>query len=114
MPVHYGAGPDRLNETAKSPIRLNPNHSTTLFRVGVNHLKEDTTYYFKVNSMGADGVGDGVVAQLRTSPFASWAGARFRFAQILVARETDNADRRMTPQSSSEADYYRALITTQG
>jgi cytochrome c peroxidase len=58
--VHYGTSPDRLSETAESPITLNSGHSTALFRVRLNNLKEGTTYYFEVDSMGADGVGDGV------------------------------------------------------
>src|SRR6266446_8378493 len=31
--VHYGTDPNHMIETAKSPIRLNPDHSWTLFRV---------------------------------------------------------------------------------
>src|SRR6516162_9118832 len=31
--VHYGTDPTKLNQTAKSPIRLNPRHSYTVFRV---------------------------------------------------------------------------------
>ena len=30
--VHYGISPSRLIETAKSPIRLNPGHSSTVFQ----------------------------------------------------------------------------------
>jgi hypothetical protein len=63
--VHYGIGPDRLSETAASPIRLNPNHSSTLFRVRLNNLAGQTTYYFKVDSMGADGVSDGVTSPVK-------------------------------------------------
>ena len=29
--VHYGTDPTKLNQTAKSPIRLNPGHSYTVF-----------------------------------------------------------------------------------
>ena len=58
--VHYGTEPGRLTQTAASPIRLNPGHETTLFRVRINNLKERTSYYFKVDSMGANGVGDRV------------------------------------------------------
>jgi hypothetical protein len=63
--VQYGTGPDRLTETAASPIRLNPNHSTTLFRVRLNNLGE-STYYFKVDSKGVDGMSDGVVSQIKS------------------------------------------------
>ena len=36
--VHYGRSPNRLTETAKSPIRLNPTHDYTVFRVRMNEL----------------------------------------------------------------------------
>src|SRR5258708_37143354 len=49
--VHYGMGPNSLVETAKSPIRLNPDHSSTVFRVRLDNLKARTTYYFSVDSM---------------------------------------------------------------
>src|SRR5260370_9510663 len=29
--VHYGTDPKNLSQTAKSPIRLNPTHSSTIF-----------------------------------------------------------------------------------
>jgi len=45
--VHYGTDPTKLNQTAKSPIRLNPGHSYTVFRVRVDGLKPRTTYYYK-------------------------------------------------------------------
>lgn len=53
--VHYGFSPSRLTETAKSPIRLNPAHSTTVFRVRLDNLRARTTYYFRVDSMGVHG-----------------------------------------------------------
>jgi hypothetical protein len=53
--VHYGIDAKNLNETAKSPIRLNPGHSYTVFRVRVEGLKPQTTYYYTVASMGANG-----------------------------------------------------------
>src|SRR5882762_8257544 len=31
--VHYGTDPKNLNQTATSPIRLNPDHPHTVFRV---------------------------------------------------------------------------------
>ena len=64
--VHYGTRPDRLIETAASPIRLNPDHATTLFRVRIDRLQERTTYYFKVDSEGADGSSDGVVSKTKS------------------------------------------------
>jgi len=58
--VHYGMNPSELSQTAKSPIRVNRNHSYTVFRVRVEGLSPQTTYYYTVDSMGADGTGDGV------------------------------------------------------
>ncbi len=63
--VHYGTRPDRLSESASSPIRLNPNHATSRFRVRINGLQEGTTYYFRVDSRGADGMSDGVLSQIK-------------------------------------------------
>ena len=58
--VHYGTNPEELSQTAKSPIRLNPDHSETVFRVRIDGLQTGTTYYYKVDSMEANGTGDGV------------------------------------------------------
>ena len=58
--AHYGTDPGNLSETAKSPIRLNPGHPDTVFRVRIDGLKPKTTYYYTVESMGADGANDGV------------------------------------------------------
>jgi hypothetical protein len=58
--VHYGTDPKELNQTAKNPIRLNQTHPDTIFRARLNHLKPETTYYYTVTSMGADGRSDGV------------------------------------------------------
>src|SRR5258707_9622357 len=58
--VHYGTDPSVLSETAKSPIRLNPDHSSTVFRVRLDNLKPRTTYYYAVDSAEANGKGDGV------------------------------------------------------
>jgi hypothetical protein len=60
--VKYGTDPDHLNLTAKSHIRLNRTHPDTVFRVRVNGLKSGTTYYYRVDSMGADGSKDGVTS----------------------------------------------------
>jgi hypothetical protein len=65
--VRYGFSPSRLMETAKSPIRLNPGHSSAVFRVRIDDLKARTTYYFRVDSIGANGERDGV-----TSPIGSF------------------------------------------
>jgi hypothetical protein len=58
--VHYGTNPKDLSQTAKNPIRLNPSHPDTVFRVRMEDLKPGTTYYYKVNSMEANGKDDGV------------------------------------------------------
>jgi hypothetical protein len=58
--VHYGTNSRDLNQTAKSPIRLNQNHSYTVFRVRVDGLAPHTTYYYTVDSMAANGTKDGV------------------------------------------------------
>lgn len=58
--VHYGTDPDHLSQMAKSHIRLNQNHSYTVFRVRVDGLRPQTTYYYTVDSMQATGKSDGV------------------------------------------------------
>jgi hypothetical protein len=58
--VHYGENPNRLVETAKSPVRLNPDQASTVFRVRLDNLRLRTTYYFRVDSMEANGERDGV------------------------------------------------------
>src|SRR6266852_4141282 len=56
--VHYGTDPKDLRQTAKSHIRLNHGHSYTVFRVRVEGLAPKTTYYYKVDSMAANGTSD--------------------------------------------------------
>lgn len=63
--VRYGTDPAKLNQTAKSPIRLNPAHSYTAFRVRIDGLKPRTTYYYTVDSMEANGKGDGVKSTVK-------------------------------------------------
>ena len=58
--VHYGTDPQHLDLTAKSSLRLNQNHPTTVFRVRVEGLKPKTTYYYTVDSTQALGKSDGV------------------------------------------------------
>jgi phosphodiesterase/alkaline phosphatase D-like protein len=58
--VHYGTDAGQLSQTAKSHIRLNQNHSYTVFRVRVDGLKPKTTYYYTVDSAQASGQSDGV------------------------------------------------------
>ena len=58
--AHYGTDPNDLSQTAKNHIRLNQAHPETIFRVRLQGLKPETTYYYKVTSMGYDGRSDGV------------------------------------------------------
>ena len=63
--VHYGTNPKELSQTAKSPIRLNPGHTYTVFRVRMDGLKPRTTYYYTVDSMEANGKDDGVKSTVK-------------------------------------------------
>jgi phosphodiesterase/alkaline phosphatase D-like protein len=63
--VHYGTDPNNLSQTAKSPIKLNPSHSTTIFRVRIQGLKPATTYYYTVESEEANGRSDGVTSGIK-------------------------------------------------
>jgi phosphodiesterase/alkaline phosphatase D-like protein len=58
--VHYGTDPEDLSQMAKGHIRLNRTHPETIFRVRVEGLKPQTTYYYKVTSTSASGDSDGV------------------------------------------------------
>ena len=64
--VHYGRDPKNLSQTAKNPIRLNPNHSSTVFRVNLYDLPPKTTYYYTVESMDSSGKSDGVTCEVKT------------------------------------------------
>src|SRR5258708_4371892 len=46
--VHYGTDPKNVTQTAKNSIRLNPDHSSTVFRVNLYGLPPKTTYYYSV------------------------------------------------------------------
>jgi len=63
--VHYGTDPKNLSQTAKSPIRLNPDHPSTIFRVRLDDLKPGTTYYYTVGSMGSEGTDDGTKTNIK-------------------------------------------------
>src|SRR5712691_3301665 len=63
--VHYGTNPKDLSQTAKSPIRLNPGHSYTDFRVRIDDLPPRTKYYYKVDSMESNGKSDGVTSPVK-------------------------------------------------
>ena len=69
--VHYGTDPENLDQTARGHIRLNRAHPETMFRVRLQPLQPETTYYYKVTSVGASGENDGVesgVGQFTTPP----------------------------------------------
>src|ERR1700726_4684366 len=63
--VRYGTDPKDLSQTAKNPIRLNPYHSETVFRVHLYNLKPRTTYYYTVDSMESNGKSDGVTSPVQ-------------------------------------------------
>ena len=60
--VRYGSDPKDLRETARNPIRLNPGHAATVFRVRLDNLKPRTTYYYTVSSIEANGRSDKVTS----------------------------------------------------
>ena len=63
--VRYGTDPANLSQTAKNPIRLNPGHSYTVFRVRMPDLKPGETYYYKVDSTESNGKSDGVKSAVK-------------------------------------------------
>ena len=63
--VHYGTDPNDLGQTASSPIRLNPSHAKDVFRVRLAGLNPETTYYYKVDSVEANGNGDGMKCSIK-------------------------------------------------
>ena len=64
--VHYGRDPKSLSQTAKNSIRLNPYHSSTVFRVNLYDLPPKTTLYYTVESMDSGGKSDGVTSPVET------------------------------------------------
>lgn len=69
--AHYGTDPSHLDLMAVSPTRINPARSEMVFRVRMNDLQPDTTYYYTVSSTQADGTPDPVtsaVQQFKTRP----------------------------------------------
>jgi hypothetical protein len=64
--VHYGTDPKNLSRTAKSHIRLNRTHPDTNFRVRVDGLNPQTTYYYVVDSTQATGGSDGVKSPVQS------------------------------------------------
>lgn len=64
--VHYGKDPKNLSQSAKNSIRLNPNHSSTVFRVNLYNLPPRTTYYYTVESIDSSGKSDGITSSIKT------------------------------------------------
>src|ERR1700761_339883 len=64
--VHYGRGPNQLSENAKNSIRLNPYHSSAVFRVNLYDLPPKTTFYYSVESMDSSGKSDEVTSPIKT------------------------------------------------
>jgi hypothetical protein len=64
--VHYGKNPKNLSETAQNSIRLNPYHSSTVFRVNLYDLPPKTTFYYTVESVDSSGKSDGVTSPIKT------------------------------------------------
>src|ERR1700756_1320869 len=64
--VHYGTDPKSLSQTAKNSIRLNPYHSSTVFRVNLYDLPPKTTFYYTVESVDSSGKSDGVSSPTKT------------------------------------------------
>ena len=78
--VHYGTDPKNLSEIAKSPIRLNPDYTSTVFRVRLDNLKPRSTYYYTVGSEEANGTDDGAKSAVNqfTTPGESQRAGRSR------------------------------------
>jgi len=77
--VHFGTDRSKLNQTAKSHIRLNQAHTYTVLRVQLYRLQPGTTYFYTASSQGDDGVDDGVrstVNQFNTPGAAPSASLR--------------------------------------
>lgn len=77
--IHYGIDPNDLNQTGKNHIRLNRSHPETVFRVRMDGLKPQTTYYYKVTSMGGDGQSDGVESSVNHFTTAAPGSGNQRF-----------------------------------
>jgi hypothetical protein len=63
--VHYGTDAMNLTKVAKSPNRRNRSHPEMIFRVRIDGLDSHTMYYYRVESVGATGLSDGVSSSVR-------------------------------------------------
>jgi hypothetical protein len=64
--VHYGTDAKNLTQVAQSPNRRNPSQPDMIFRVRIMRLNSNTTYYYKVEYIGATGASDGVSSSVET------------------------------------------------
>ena len=64
--ARYGTDPKNLDLTAKSHIRLNQSHDYTVFRIRMDDLAPETTYYYTVDSADSSGVSDGVKSSTKS------------------------------------------------
>jgi phosphodiesterase/alkaline phosphatase D-like protein len=64
--VHYGTSAMNLTEAARSPNRRNAANPNMTYRVRLAGLDAHTTYYYRVESVGATGVSDGASSPVRT------------------------------------------------
>jgi hypothetical protein len=76
--VRYGTDPKDLSQVAKSPIRVNPSHPSTVFRVRMEGLKPNTTYYYTVSTMESNGTLNGLKSTVKqfTTPAKTQAAGR--------------------------------------
>jgi phosphodiesterase/alkaline phosphatase D-like protein len=69
--VRYGTSPMILDHTATSPIKWSRSQPNVTYRVRIDGLTPETTYYFMVDAKQADGIGMGLkspVGQFTTRP----------------------------------------------
>lgn len=64
--VRYGLAPGHLDRTARSPNRARKNATTMTYRVWLDGLAPDTTYYYTVDAAQADGVAIGLHSPVST------------------------------------------------
>ena len=62
--VRYGTNPGNLDQTAKSPNKWNQRAPNMTYRVRIDGLMPNTTYYFTVDAAQADGIGMGLKSRV--------------------------------------------------
>jgi phosphodiesterase/alkaline phosphatase D-like protein len=63
--VRYGTEPRHLDRTARSPNRARKTAKRMTYRVWIDGLAPNTTYYYTVESAQADGIGMGLNSPVR-------------------------------------------------